>query len=72
MIPWQWYIKFIDADGTRPFEEVRAEVRAKAEAIFHLIMQPNTIGRRVEAARHRLQDVQDIYESFYLIRKQNK
>ena len=35
----QLYLRRIDADGTQPFEEVRAKVLARAEAFFHLVAE---------------------------------
>ena len=36
VVPRQSYIKRINADSTRPFEEIKAEVRAKAIGYYNL------------------------------------
>ena len=50
-VPLQSYLKRIDADGTRPFEDVKAYVRAKGIRYFNLVLDPNSIRGRAEAAR---------------------
>ena len=48
--------KHINADGTRSFEEVRAEVRAQAEKNFYLVLQPTSARGCAEAAKYGLAD----------------
>ena len=51
VVPRQSCIKRIDADGTRPFEEVKAEVRTKAIRYYNLVLDPNSAKGHFEAAR---------------------
>ena len=50
VVPQQSYIKRIDADGTRPFEDVRAQVRADAIKYFNLVLGPTSVKGRAKAA----------------------
>ena len=49
LVPRQSYIKRIDADGTWPFEDVRAQVRADAIRYFNLVLDPTSVKGRAEA-----------------------
>jgi hypothetical protein len=42
VVPWQWYLRHIDPDGTWPPEEVRAEMLERAKAYFHQVLAPTT------------------------------
>ena len=64
VVPWQLYLKRIDADGTWSFEDVKAEVRAKAYRYFHLVLDPNSTRGCAKAARC-LISTRDVYESFH-------
>ena len=58
------------ADSTWPFEEGRAEVLERAKEYFHLVLAPDKARGRAKAAKHRLLNELDLYESFHLILKQ--
>jgi hypothetical protein len=40
VVPLQLSLKHINADSTRPFEEVRAKVRAQVIKYYHLVLDP--------------------------------
>ncbi len=60
-LPLQSYIRSIDPDGTRPFEDVRREVRAQAWRYFNVVVDPLSARGRAEAAQHGVVAALDIY-----------
>ncbi len=49
-IPRPSYLRHIDPDGTRPFEDVRKEVKAQAWRYYHLVVIPGTAKGIAESA----------------------
>ena len=70
VVPRQSYLKHIDADGTRRFEDLRAEVRATAIRYFNLVLDPKSARGCAEVERGLIPTL-DIYESFHLVWKQS-
>ena len=70
VVPRQLYLKDIDPDGTRPFEEVKAKVKTMAARYFNLVQaEPTSAKHRAEVARGLISTL-DVYESFHLITRQ--
>ena len=70
VVPRQLYLKSIDPDGTRLFDEVRAEVKTMTSRYYHLVhADPTTEKHRAEVACGLISTL-DVYESFHLILKQ--
>jgi hypothetical protein len=70
VLPRLSYLRRIDPDGTRPLEDLRAEVRTQAVWYYHLVMDPLSVKVRAEAARHGVVAALDIYESFHMVQRQ--
>ena len=70
VLPRLSYLRRIDPDGTRPLEDLRAEVRAQGIRYFHLVMDPLSVKGRAEAAQHGVVAALDIYESFHMVQRQ--
>ena len=70
VVPWQSYLKRIDPDGTRRFEDVKAEVAAMAQRYFNLVLDPKSAEGQAELARGLISTL-DVYECFHLIRRQS-
>ncbi len=70
VLPLLSYIRSIDPNGTRPLEDVRAEVRAQAWRYFSLVMDPHSAKGRAEVAQHGVVASLDIYESFHMVQRQ--
>ncbi len=62
---WQWYLKHLDLDGTKPFREVKEEVARRAQQCYDLIVAQTTEGQYL------LEDALDLCESFYYIHQQS-
>ena len=70
VVPRQSYLKYIDPDGTRPFEEVKAEVKTMASRFYHLVQaDPTTAKHCAEVARGLISTL-DVYEAFHFITRQ--
>ena len=69
-VPRQSYLKSIDPDGTRPFEEVKAEVKALAQRYYHLVVLDDTSPKHRAEVQHGLISVLDVYDAFHLITRQ--
>ena len=71
VVPRQSYLKYIDPDGTRPFEEVKAEVKTMASRYYHLVKVKATSAKhRAEVARGLISTL-DVYEAFHYITRQS-
>jgi hypothetical protein len=51
-IPRASYLRDIDPDGTRPFEDVKKEIKEQASRYYHLVMNPYWTKGREESAQH--------------------
>ena len=70
VVPRQKYLRAIDPDGTRPFEEVKAEVKAAAQRYYHLVQLDDTSAKhRAEVERGLISGL-DVYDAFHLITRQ--
>ena len=70
VVPRQTYLNYIDPDGTRPFEEVKAKVKMMAARYFNLVQaEPTSAKHRDEVARGLISTL-DVYKSFHLIVRQ--
>jgi hypothetical protein len=70
VIPRASYIRELDPHGTRPFEDVKKEIKEQAWRYYHLVVNPNpnsTRGKQVAALG--VVAAMNIYESFYLIQR---
>ena len=69
VVPRQSYLKRIDPDGTRRFEDVKAEVVATAHRYYNLVLDPKSARGKAELERGLISTL-DVYESFHLVRRQ--
>jgi hypothetical protein len=71
-VPLLAYLKRIDADGARRFEDVRNEVRVQAFRYYSLVLDPLPARGKAKAAKHCLIATLDIFESFSLVQQQTR
>ena len=70
VVPRQKYLKSIDPDGTRPFEEVKAEVKAMAQRYYHLVQLDDISAKHRAEVERGLISALDVYDAFHLITRQ--
>ena len=71
-IPRVSYMREIDPNSTRPFEDVKQEIKDQAWRYYHLVMNPNSNSAKGKAVS--ALDVvaaMDMYESFHLVQRQS-
>ena len=70
VVPRQKYLRPIDPDGTRPFKEVKAEVKAMAQRYYHLVqLDASSAKHRAEVERGLISAL-DVYDAFHFITRQ--
>ena len=70
VVPRQSEIAMIDPDGTRPLEDIKAEVSTTARRYYNMIMDPRSAKGKAEHERGLISTL-DLYECFHLIRRQS-
>ena len=70
VVPRHSYLRRIDPDGTRRFEDIKAEVSTTARRYFSLVLDPRSPKGKAEHARGLISTL-DLYECFHLIRRQS-
>ena len=68
-IPRASYIRDIDPNGTRPFEDVKKEIKEQAWRYYHLVMNPYSTEGKAASALHGVVAAMNIYESFPLVQR---
>ena len=68
-IPRASYIREIDPHGTRPFEDVKKEIKEQAWRYYHLVVNPYSTKGKAESAQHGVVAAMDIYKSVHLIQR---
>ena len=59
-IPRASYIRDLDPNGTRPFEDVKKEIKEQAWRYYHLVMNPNSTKGKAASAQHGVVAAMDI------------